>query len=149
MTVQWITHYFKHGDFTQHPNTISWVVPSISHVPSIFNMSLAEYNSIVELGAASSDVDFSILIDMSPLLHQSYRNTIFGDVVKAAFPKLKKFLFMGDMSVSFGPYAYFLVKNDTSTAGDHSVTLKVVPGVNHFVSNCESFSTLTLLQRFC
>lgn len=148
MTAQWLSHYFKHGDFTTDPSTLSWVVPSISRVPSIFNMSAAEYDSIVQLGAAS-DVDNSLLNNFSPMLHQSYRNAIFGDEVKTAFPKLKKSLFTGDKSASFGPYSYYLVKNDTSVAGDRSFILKVVPGVNHFVSwpvdpSCTSFITRLL-----
>lgn len=133
MTAQWISHYFNHGDFTRDPDSISWVVPSITRTPSVFRMSTVEHNSIVELGTAP-EIDLSIVINLAPQLHEAYRNAIFGAAVKAAFPQLKRSFFTGDVSVSFGPYAYFLVKNDTATAGDSSVSFIVVPGVNHFVS---------------
>lgn len=133
MTVQWASAYFKHGDFTRDPNTISWVVPSISRTPSIFSMSAAQYDSIVEIGAASEG-DLAVLGNFNPQLRQSYHNAILGNTVKAAFPKLKKSFFTGDVTVSFGPYAYFLVKNNTSAARDYSVTFRVVPGVNHFIN---------------
>ncbi|KAG5651393.1 hypothetical protein H0H81_008775 [Sphagnurus paluster] len=133
MTVQWISHYFKQGNFAVNPNAITWVVPSLSRVPSLFNMSPSEYNSIVDIGKAT-DGDFTLLINFKSQLHDSYRQVIFGSTVQKAFPTLKRSLFTGDSSVSFGPYAYYLVKNDTGAINDKSVTFRIVPGVNHFIN---------------
>jgi hypothetical protein len=132
--VQWVSSYFQHGDLsTRDPDVLSYVTPSIIRPPSIFNMSQAEYDSIIDIGP-NPTLDLHLL-GLAPSLEPVFRKATFDKALRSLLPNMKTSFVTGDLSTSFALYALFIFQNENDAAGGDFIKFEVVPGVNHFVSS--------------
>lgn len=132
MFAQWVTSYFEHGDLSKRdPNVISYVLPSIIRVPSIFTMSKSQYDSIVD--SSNNPVLDAYFVGMNTSLEANFRKATFDKNVRKLLPNMKTWFFTGDLAASFGVHALLVLQDENDNAGGGHINFKVAPGINHFV----------------
>lgn len=131
--VQWMTAYFDHGDLsTRDLDVLSYVLPGTSRVPSIFNMSKSDVESMVSAGKeAATDLPFLFLF--APQLQAAYRKTFYEPKTAKLLPHLRVTYVVGEQGPSWGPAALWLIQDHEKEQQSGRVTTKLVPGANHFV----------------
>ncbi|KAI0666409.1 hypothetical protein C8Q78DRAFT_1072372 [Trametes maxima] len=131
--IQWITAYFDHGDISsKDPNVLSYVLPSISRPPSVFNMSVAQLAGMTNNGPANGS-DGLLIANVQAQLLASYKKALYDNATRAAVPKMKVTEIVGDATAEFGIVAYWSMLDDNAAAGGNKVQFKVLHGANHFV----------------
>ncbi|KAJ3722823.1 Alpha/Beta hydrolase protein [Lentinula guzmanii] len=129
----WITSYFEHGDLSKRElDSLSYVLASPLRPPSIYNMSTAETDEMLQLDqAAMSDLPF--LFNLSNQLKVAFRKVCFDPVTKKLLPKMSITFMSGTMPPAFGPAGLWAVESEQKEAKTNHIHLKVVPGANHFM----------------
>ncbi|EJF60558.1 hypothetical protein DICSQDRAFT_155693 [Dichomitus squalens LYAD-421 SS1] len=131
--VQWITAYFQHGDLsTRDVNVLEYVLPSITHVPSVFSFTTDQLAGVTNLAAASGSDTFIVGYNQAALL-PTYRKALFNKTVRAAIPLLNVLEFTGDITANFGIVALWQIQDDDAAAGGGFVKTEILKGTNHFV----------------
>ncbi|KAI0064160.1 hypothetical protein BV25DRAFT_350359 [Artomyces pyxidatus] len=144
MFTVWVSSYFKHGDLsTRNRQALSWVVPSVTRAPSIYNMSQDEIAETVD-----ESVPEGLLFTHGALQeHAIYRKACFDHAVRALVPSMKITHLCGDQAVAAGVAAFFSVQEDVEEEGGSMVEFNLVPGANLLVSpvalNCSLCDVLS------
>ncbi|THH21276.1 hypothetical protein EW146_g257 [Bondarzewia mesenterica] len=130
---QWVSSYFDHGDLSKRDlDLLSYILPSTSHPPTIFNMSAAEIKDTVTDGEAAS-VDLPFLFYLQPQHKVNYRKAFFDPATAKLFPKMKISFLAGDQSPAWGLAGLWAVQDEAKELGNGRIHFKLIPGVNHFV----------------
>jgi hypothetical protein len=129
-----VASYFNHGDITtRNPDTLTYIAPSIDRVPTIHSMSAAEREAILETGPSA--IDGRMVFTTQPQLRSIYHSACFDPEIRALLPQMKITQILGGSSPAFAILGWWAVEADDKKAGGGLVDAKVIPGVNHFVSN--------------
>lgn len=131
--MNWISSYFEDsGLLTRDPMGLG-TVPSITRVPSMSNMTMAEAEDIMDIDQyLTSDVPF--LRSCQHQKHVNYKAVLFDRAVRDRLPRMNNWLFIGDASSSYCISVLWSVQDDDEAYGGGNVNYKVLPGMNHFVS---------------
>ncbi|KAJ3825474.1 Alpha/Beta hydrolase protein [Lentinula raphanica] len=129
----WITSYFEHGDFSKRDlDSLEYVLASPLRPPSIYNMTKAETDEMLQLDqAATSDLPF--LFNLANPLKAAFRKVCFDPATKELLPKMSIAFMTGTMPPAFGPAGLWAVEREQKEAGTNHIQLKVIPGANHFM----------------
>lgn len=134
MFSQWITSYFQHGDIsTRDPDVLSYIVPSIVRAPTIYNMSAAQINEIVD-ESLNVPIETPYLFNFTSQSYVTYRKALFDPKVRDILPFMKVWALVGEFSCSFSLAAYFSMLDDDEAEGGGRISFNLMTGVNHFVS---------------
>jgi pimeloyl-ACP methyl ester carboxylesterase len=133
--VGWITSYFQHSGLSTHELSGLSVVPSIIRVPSLWNMSLSEAADMIDAGSYAA-FDHPFLLNFIPQANAVYKAAMFDGVVKDRLPHMKRWLLVGDATLTICISALWSVQEDDKARGGGNANYKVLPGQNHFVSCC-------------
>ncbi|KAJ4478447.1 Alpha/Beta hydrolase protein [Lentinula aciculospora] len=129
----WITSYFDHGDISKQDfDSLSYVLASPLRPPSIYNMSTAETDEMLQLDQKST-TDLPFFINLANQLKAAYRKVFFDSATAELLPKMRITFVAGTMGPAFSPAGLWAVENDEKEAKTGRVNYKVVPGANHFV----------------
>ncbi|KAI0644096.1 hypothetical protein C8Q79DRAFT_913914 [Trametes meyenii] len=143
-SVQWLTSYFQHGNLsTRDPSILSYIVPDIARPPSVFNMTKAQVAQMTNLGPIAGS-DGLLIVNCASLLEASYRKALFDRTVRAALPRMKVSLLVGDVSLAFSLVGLWTVQEDDEAAGGAFVRSRLVHGINHFAAWDEPEQTMSL-----
>lgn len=139
---QWMTSYFEHGDLSERNiDLLSYVVPSTVRVPTIFNMSKAQFNDIVYGDIVAEEM--GVLFNFAPQLKANYRKALFDRTTSILFPHLKISYLAGEFSVSWALVSMWSVQDDDAELGSSLIDFKLIHSANHFVyifsSNSSSY----------
>ena len=127
----WITSYFDHGDLTSRdPSVLSYIVPSITRAPTIYNMSPEEFSTIVDETVS----ELEVMAFCGKQSNDNYLKVCFDKATRLAVPHLSIHALCGTKGPSFSPAAFWDMQNDDNTRGGGHINFKVIPGTNHFVS---------------
>lgn len=140
---QWVTAYFDHGDLSTHDlDQLSWVLSSQSHVPTVYNIPVQQWNTMVRLGDdAATDLPF--LGTFQNQLSRTYQKAFFDTSIAGIFPNMKRSYLVGDKTAAFAFAGLWAVQNDVKTLGGViPINFKMLEGTNHFVR------TVTFLAPF-
>ncbi|KAJ3794253.1 hypothetical protein GGU11DRAFT_690187 [Lentinula aff. detonsa] len=142
---QWVTAYFDHGNLSSRdPDVISWVVPSSFTPFTIFNMTVSQYNTIVDTSINPAlDAD---QLALAPVLEANYRASNFNSTLRGLLPHMENWFITGTRSASFGPYCIWVVEDDNAAAGGGFVNFMTIDGVNHFMHWDDPELTLSVYQ---
>ena len=133
--MQWITAYFQHGDLsTRDVNVLEYVLPTITHVPSVFTMTPDQLAGMTDIAAADGGDSLIVAFTQATLL-PIYRNAVFNKTIRAALPLMKVLEFTGDITANFGIVALWQIEDDDAAAGGGFVKTEFLNGTNHFVSS--------------
>ncbi|GJE91915.1 alpha/beta hydrolase [Phanerochaete sordida] len=129
----WVSAYFAHGALhTRDPAVLEHVVPAPSRPPSVYGMSAAERaRAAYPAPAQASDMRF--MRGAAGAIRASYRRACFDAGVRAALPKMRVALVVGDATTALCLSAYFAVQDDDDEAGGGRVVFKLLRDTNHFV----------------
>ncbi|KZT03859.1 uncharacterized protein LAESUDRAFT_738141 [Laetiporus sulphureus 93-53] len=141
MFTPWITSYFNHGDLsTRNRDVLSYIVPSLDRIPSIYNMSAEERREIVD-----ESVDhMSAMFVCMPQAVARYRRACFDRSLRALLPKMKVWCFTGDATSWSQIDAFWLIEKDNADRGGGFINFKVLPGLNHFMQWDDPEKTLEM-----
>ncbi|KAI0828547.1 hypothetical protein BC628DRAFT_1533941 [Trametes gibbosa] len=130
---QWITSYFTHGDLsTRSLDVLSYVIPSTSRVPSIFNMSAEQISSTIHYGqAATSDMLF--MVYSAAQANANYKKACFDANVRQLLPRMKISVLMGEKTCSFSVIGSWAIEDDDKARGGGFINFRLVPGANHLM----------------
>ena len=139
---QWMTSYFEHGDISKRNiDLLSYIVPSTVRVPTIFNISKAEFNDIVYGDKVVEEM--RVLFNFAPQLKANYRKALFDRTTSILFPHLKISYLAGEFSVSWALVSMWSVQDDDAELGSSLIDFKLIHSANHFVyifsSNSSSY----------
>ncbi|OCB85143.1 hypothetical protein A7U60_g7768 [Sanghuangporus baumii] len=127
---RWITSYFDHGDLsTRDVDVLSYIVPSASRAPSIYNMSAQDLAELVEEGPQELPAMFVTM----PQANAIYNKACFNSDVKKSVPRMKISLITGDVTCSFSLNALWSIEDDDKKNAGGNVRFEVIPGANHFM----------------
>ncbi|KAI0064173.1 hypothetical protein BV25DRAFT_1801051 [Artomyces pyxidatus] len=130
MWTPWVSAYFKHGDLsTRNWGAISYIVPSITRAPSVYNMSLDEIAEGVE-ETVDELLHFYYGVQQE---HAIYRKACFDRTLRALVPRMKVTHLCGDETCSPTIAAFFNVQEDAEVEGGGLVNFHLISGANHFM----------------
>ncbi|KAI0666397.1 hypothetical protein C8Q78DRAFT_984275 [Trametes maxima] len=132
-TTPFLTGYFDHGNLsTRDVEVLSYYVPSLSRVPTIYNLSDEERaRAVWEDPSDKSDMLFMFFCE--PQIRAAYKKACFDPSVRAQFPRLKFTNIMGTRTSPHGIPAFWSMEDDNEQHGGECVAFKVIPGGNHFM----------------
>ncbi|KAG6829248.1 hypothetical protein H0H87_012099 [Tephrocybe sp. NHM501043] len=129
---QWVGGYFDHEDLSkQNADGLSWVFPSLDHIPTAFRMSSTEREEVSSFG----EVGFSDLPYMFHFTEQfktSYQKVAYDPETLRVFPALKFAALFGEMSGGFAITCMWDIENELKEKEGSVLKVKSLPGVNHF-----------------
>lgn len=128
---QWVTAYFDHGDLsTRDPSQLACIVPSQTHVPTVYNIPPEQWNDIVRQGEDTA-TDLAILGTFQGQLLRTYRKAFFDEGI---FPGVRRSVLVGDKSGTFAFFGLWALLDDGEKLGGNvGIEFKMMEGTNHFV----------------
>ena len=133
LLMNWLSSYFEHsGLLTRDPTGLD-VVPSVTRIPSTWNMSLAEATDIMHIDQYIT-FDNLFLRNCQHQVNVNYKAVLFGRAVRGRLPRMDNWLLIGDASIAPCVSVLWSIQDDDKAYGGGNVGYKVLPGMNHFVS---------------
>jgi hypothetical protein len=146
MFLQWVSSYFQHRDgFLESRNGdgMEYVVPDISRVPTIFNMTATEQKCIIDKGSGSM-ADIVMATYLAPQFLNNFRRAIF-EGNRTNLTRLRTYLVCGDSCAAFGPMTMWAVEDEDTAHGGGLINTRIIKGGNHIVSFCLPGRVLMLI----
>ncbi|KAK1216475.1 hypothetical protein PQX77_020892 [Marasmius sp. AFHP31] len=142
---QWSTGYFTHNDApfsleTPHdPELLEWVLHTPTVVPTVYNIPVAEFNSIASFGD-DAQTDLPILFFFA----KDLKNAIRTQETAAIFPKMKRGVMQGSLGPAFGAAGVWAVQDEVADS-PIEVSYQIVDGGNHYFTWDNPEKTLAAL----
>ncbi|TFY61620.1 hypothetical protein EVJ58_g4398 [Rhodofomes roseus] len=147
---QWITSYFDHGDpSSRDPEVLSYIVPSFSRRPTIYDMTAEELEQMLDQSVAEMP---GMFCSTAQALVNT-RKACFDNTNRALLPHMKVSHIVGSCSASFAIPGRWSLEDDDQANGGGRINFVMISGVNHFVSSIVDFLsqldelTVTLLAH--
>ncbi|KAI0759406.1 hypothetical protein BD413DRAFT_274853 [Trametes elegans] len=129
----WLTVYFNHGDLsTRDTDVLSYYVPGLSRVPTIYNMSEQERARVVWT-ESSDKSEMLFMFFFEPQINATYKRACYDRSVRDKFPLLKMWNIMAEHSSPHGIPSFWTMEQDNKEHGGGFVDFKVVSGGNHLM----------------
>ncbi|EKM51920.1 uncharacterized protein PHACADRAFT_212537 [Phanerochaete carnosa HHB-10118-sp] len=140
----WVTAYFDHGDLNNRDfNTLEYVVPSPTRIPSIHNLSAEQRAAIIYNDCVrTSDGPLTFCV---PQLRESYEKAIFDKKTREILPNMKVWALFGDRTSTFSLPTMFTMEEDDKAYGGGNVRFRFIKGANHVMHWDEPELTLEAL----
>ncbi|KAF8903889.1 hypothetical protein CPB84DRAFT_1773626 [Gymnopilus junonius] len=131
MFARWISGYFDHGDLsTRNPNILEWVLTSTSRPGTIYRMSKAEQDEILQFNGAS--VDIPCMQGLSAQLNAAYRKVLFTPEAMDLFSNMTVTYLTGEKGPAAQISQSWIIQDELPKQGVKT-GVKMAPGINHFV----------------
>ncbi|KAI0312766.1 Alpha/Beta hydrolase protein [Amylostereum chailletii] len=120
---------WSHHIDTSVPEEKRYYVPSISRVPTIYNMTTADIAEILD----ESVDEMTGMFAMIPQALAIYRKACFDRATRARLPKMTMHLLCGEHAPSYSFAAMWDMEDDNTAHGGDFMTFEIIPGCNHFM----------------
>ncbi|KAF5388381.1 hypothetical protein D9615_000796 [Tricholomella constricta] len=129
----WVTSYFDHGDLSKRdPALLSWIIPSVNRVPTIYSMPEAKLKEMTLFGPDALP-DLLMLINFESQIRAAYRKACYNSTVLDAFPNVTYTVLTSNTTAAFGPSGMWAMQDDEKQfGGKRPVIYKLIPNINHF-----------------
>ncbi|KAG6839796.1 hypothetical protein C0991_011599 [Blastosporella zonata] len=124
----WVGGYFDHGDISKRDaDGLSWVYPSLDHIPTAFRMSLAQREDVTCFGEVGfSDLQYAV--HFTEQFKASYSKVAYDPETLKIFPALKSLALFGEMSGGFAITCLWAIEDELKEKGASALKVKSIPG---------------------